>query len=106
MLGHDDPTMIKMLEDLTGLPAEQWQKAQQVESRWAVQSFTGVQVKPRRIWVGASGEVLPPFVPGGGASRQFSGRLGVGGSRQLLSRVVEWLRRQQQPLALVTNGRQ
>lgn len=46
------------------------------------------------------------FVPEDGASRQFSGRLGVGRSRQLLSRVVEWLRHMQQPLALVTNGRQ
>lgn len=45
-------------------------------------------------------------MPDDGASRQFSGRLGVGRSRQLLSRVVEWLRRTRQPLALVTNGRQ
>ena len=100
------PLLDCLLEDLSGLPADEWQKAQAVESRWAIRSFTGVQVKPRRLWLGPSGEVLPVFVPEDGASRQLAGRLGVGRSRQLLGRVLEWLRRQQQPLALVTNGRQ
>lgn len=95
-----------ILQDLTGLPAEEWQKAQSVDSRWAVRSFTGAQIKPRRLWQGPDGETLALFVPDDGGSRQFSGRLGVGRSRQLLGRVVEWLRRTQQPLALVTNGRQ
>lgn len=95
-----------VLHDLAELPDEQWQKAQAVEPRWSLRSFTGALVKPRRLWQGPSGEVLPVFVPDDGASRQFSGRLGVGRSRQLLSRVVEWLRQKQQPLALVTNGRQ
>ena len=95
-----------VLHDLAELPDEQWQKAQAVEPRWSLRSFTGTLVKPRRLWQGPNGEVLPVFVPDDGASRQFSGRLGVGRSRQLLSRVVEWLRQKQQPLALVTNGRQ
>lgn len=95
-----------MLQDLSGLPESEWQKAQGVDARWALKSFTGALVKPRRIWLGPNGSVLPVFVPEDGASRQFAGRLGVGRSRQLLSRVVEWLRQKQQPLALVTNGRQ
>lgn len=95
-----------VLNDLAELPDGEWQKAQAVDSRWSLRSFTGVLVKPRRLWKGPNGEVLPVFVPDDGASRQFSGRLGVGRSRQLLSRVVEWLRQKQQPLALVTNGRQ
>mgnify|MGYP003133984548 CR=1 FL=1 len=95
-----------VLEDLSGLPAEEWQKAQGVEPHWSVRSFTGVQIRPRRVWLGPGGAVLPVFVPEDGASRQFSAKLGVGRSRQLLSRVVEWLRLQRQPLALVTNGRQ
>lgn len=95
-----------ILQDLTGLTAEEWQKAQNVDSRWAVRSFTGAQIKPRRLWQGPNGETLALFVPDDGGSRQFSGRLGVGRSRQLLGRVVEWLRRTQQPLALVSNGRQ
>ena len=94
-----------ILQDLTGLPPEEWQKAQSVDSRWAVRSFTGAQIKPRRLWQGPNGETLALFVPDDGASRQFTGRLGVGRSRQLLGRVVEWLRRTAQPLALVTNGR-
>lgn len=95
-----------MLHDLSALPDDEWQKAQAVDARWTLRSFTGVMIKPRRLWQGPHGEVLPVFVPDDGASRQFSGRLGVGRSRQLLSRVVEWLRQKQQPLALVTNGRQ
>lgn len=95
-----------VLHDLAELPDGEWQKAQAVDSRWSLRSFTGALVKPRRLWQGPQGEVLPVFVPEDGASRQFSGRLGVGRSRQLLSRVVEWLRQKQQPLALVTNGRQ
>jgi hypothetical protein len=100
------PLLDYVLQDLSGLPGDEWQKAQAVESRWSLRSFTGVNVKPRRIWQGPNGETLPVFVPEEGASRQFSGRLGVGRSRQLLSRVTEWLRRQKQPMALVTNGRQ
>ncbi len=95
-----------LLEDLSGLSALEWQKAQAVDARWSIRSFTGAQVKPRRIWLGTEGGVLPVFVPEEGATRQFAGKLGVGRSKQLLSRVIEWLRYQQQPLALVTNGRQ
>jgi hypothetical protein len=95
-----------ILQDLSGLPADEWQKAQGVDSRWAVRSFTGAQIKPRRLWLGPNGETLAVFVPDDGSSRQFSSRLGVGRSRQLLGRVVEWLRRTGQALALVTNGRQ
>lgn len=95
-----------ILEDFSGLPAEEWQKAQNVDPRWIVRSFAGAQIKPRRLWQGPSGETLALFVPDDSGFRQFSGRLGVGRSRQLLGRVVEWLRRTQQPLALVTNGRQ
>lgn len=100
------PLLDFVLQDLAGLPEAEWQKAQAVEAGWGLRSFTGALVKPRRLWQGPQGEVLPVFVPEDGASRQFSGRLGVGRSRQLLSRVVEWLRQKQQPLALVTNGRQ
>ncbi|SAL04028.1 Eco57I restriction-modification methylase [Caballeronia arationis] len=95
-----------MLQELSTLPDGEWQKAQDVDARWALRSFTGAMIKPRRIWQGLHGDVLPVFVPDDGASRQFAGRLGVGRSRQLLSRVVEWLRQKQQHLALVTNGRQ
>lgn len=95
-----------ILQDLSGLPAEEWQKAQAVDSRWAVRSFTGVQIKPRRLWLGPKGETLALFTPDDSGSRHFVSRLGVGRSKQLLGRVVEWLRRTGQALALVTNGRQ
>ena len=95
-----------VLEDLSGLTALEWQKAHRVESRWAISGFTKEQIKPRRIWIGPNGETLPVFVPDTSAARQYGTRLGVGRSRRLLSRSLEWLRRMQQPVALVTNGRQ
>jgi len=95
-----------MLQNLAELPDNEWYKAQDVSSRWSLRSFTGVMVKPRRIWQGPHGQALPVFVPEESGSRQLFGRLGVGRSRHLISRVVEWLRQKQQPLALVTNGRQ
>ncbi|MCO5106226.1 MAG: BREX-1 system adenine-specific DNA-methyltransferase PglX [Burkholderiaceae bacterium] len=100
------PLLDHVLESLSSLPEQEWQKGPQVESRWAFRSFTGELVKPRRLWLGPNGETLPVFVPEGGVSRHAGARLGVGRSRKLLSRVVEWLRRLNQPLALVTNGRQ
>lgn len=95
-----------VLQDLAGLPANEWQKAQHVDACWSIRSFTGTQIKPRRIWQGPSGETLAVFTPDEKAARQYKGRLGVGTSRQLLGRVVEWLRRTGQSLAVVTNGRQ
>ena len=100
------PLLDFLLENLCELPAAEWQKAQHVEARWSLSSFTKEQIKPRRIWIGPNGETLPVFVPQAGSSKTMGNRLGVGKSRRLLSRVLEWLRRQQQPLALVTNGRQ
>jgi hypothetical protein len=100
------PLLDFLLEDLCNLPAAEWQKAQHVDSSWSLSSFTKEQIKPRRIWVGPNGETLPVFVPQAGSSKAIGNRLGVGKSRRLLSRVLEWLRRQQQPLALITNGRQ
>ena len=95
-----------VLEVLCGLPEQEWQKGPRVEGRWSFRSFTKEVVKPRRLWLGPKGEVLPVFVPEGGVTHHAGARLGMGRSRKLLSRVVEWLRRLNQPLALVTNGRQ
>ncbi len=100
------PLLDFLLEDLCHLPVAEWQKAQHIDSKWSLSSFTKEQIKPRRIWVGPNGETLPVFVPQAGSSKTIGNRLGVGKSRKLLSRVLEWLRRQQQPLALITNGRQ
>src|SRR5258706_13090241 len=38
-----------VLEDLSGLSEPEWQKGQQLESRWAISSFTKEQIRPRRI---------------------------------------------------------
>ncbi|QXE87382.1 hypothetical protein KP003_02945 [Geomonas nitrogeniifigens] len=100
------PLLDFLLEDLCGLTAAEWQKAQHVDSKWSLNSFTKEQIKPRRIWIGPNGETLPVFVPQATSGKLLGNRLGVGKSRRMFSRVLEWLRRQQQPLALLTNGRQ
>ena len=100
------PFLDFLFEELSDLPSKEWKKGQQIEARWSLSSFTKEQIKPRRIWIGPNGETLPVFVPQAGSDKTIGSRLGVGRSRRLLSRVLEWLRRQQLPLALITNGRQ
>ena len=50
-----------VLQELCGLPAQQWHKAQAIAPRWIVRSFTGASIKPRRLWLGVvSQEVVHP----------------------------------------------
>lgn len=91
-----------VLEQVLGLHAVYWSKGPDVDPAWVRVSVTGESVKPRRIWKHAGGAILPVFV----ADAEQATRLGVGRGRRAVARVVEWLRRANQPVALVTNGRQ
>lgn len=88
-----------VLEETLGL-ATCWHKGAVVAATWGRKAMTGEVLKPRRLWTGASGEMLPVFVA------EFGNRLGVGRGRREVARVIEWLRKAGQPIALVTNGRQ
>lgn len=88
-----------MLEDTLGY-ATSWKKGPDVDPAWGRKAMTGEVVKPRRLWEGEHGEVLPVFVS------EATVRLGVGRGRREAARVVEWLRKASQPLALLTNGYQ
>lgn len=98
-----------VLEDVLGLDRARWAKGNEVDTRWSHKALTGEIVKPRRVWHATDGVVLPVFVADGSAAGDRyadEGRLGIGRGRRPVSRVVEWLRRSGEKVALLTNGRQ
>jgi hypothetical protein len=106
---HLGPFLDTVLEDVLGLDRQQWTKGSDVETRWSQKAVTGEIVKPRRLWQAGDGFVLPIFVADSAtiADRYADeGRLGIGRGRRSVSRVIEWLRRSGEKVALLTNGRQ
>jgi len=79
-----------------------------VETRWSYKAVSGETIKPRRIWDASEGVVLPVFVTDSAAGDHYvdEGRLGIGRGRRSVARVIEWLRRSGEKIALLTNGRQ
>ncbi len=94
-----------VLEDVLGLghrfrsDSGSWLKGSAVPHEWTRPAVTGELVKPRRVWQAANGAVLPVFV-------DSEARIGIGRGRRASARVVEWLRRTEHRLALLTNARQ
>lgn len=88
-----------VLDDVCGLggTGAAWQRNGQFGSQWSVQSVTGEQIRPRAIIEGPHRAILPVFTA-------EEARLGVGRGRRAVARVLEWLRRKELPLALLTNG--
>jgi hypothetical protein len=76
-----------------------WERGSEVDGKWSLRAISGEAVRPRRVWYGPHGAVLPVFW--GDATR-----LGIGTGRRGISRVVHWLRQANLKLALVTNARQ
>ena len=97
--------MDHLLTDLAGFPAGDWLKQTDLATEYTERVLGGERLKPRRLWIGLQGEELPVFVaeqrPG-----HLDARLGVGRGKRITSRVLEWLRRRKQALALITNGSQ
>jgi hypothetical protein len=88
-----------VLQTICGFPADGWQRGSQVASEWSRRTLTGEMQKPRHLWRGRHGATLPVFFDN-------EPRLGLGKSRQTISRVLQWLRAGTERLALLTNGRQ
>ncbi|XXY45579.1 hypothetical protein WME91_36810 [Sorangium sp. So ce269] len=87
-----------VLEDLLGLHKARFKKGSEVDKTWSQPAVTGEILRPRRVWLGPNGAVLPAFVD------ITVGRLGVGRGKRPVSRVVEWLRRIGQDPAFKTAG--
>lgn len=91
-----------VLEEVCGLgptSGGSWLKASEVPATWSRKSVSGKAVKPRRLWVGPRGAVLPVFFTD-------ETRVGVGRSRADVSHTVEWLRQGEHRVGLLTNGHQ
>jgi hypothetical protein len=88
-----------VLEDVLGLKADQWAKATGVSPSWGQRLITGENLRPRRLWQGPHNAVLPLFT-------DEVKQIGVGTGRRSVAKVVEWLRKSQQKIALLTNGSQ
>lgn len=99
-----------VLEDVLKLSKEWWIKGSAVDRSWSQKAITGETIRPRRVWIDPNGGVLPVFVADAAMSPQDRGgvvtRLGIGKGRRSVSRVIEWLRKANQKIALLTNGRQ
>lgn len=104
------PLLDLVLERICGFPHHEWTKGPNVAPSWGQRVMTGETVKPRRVWQGPNGATLPVFVAdrslGITGERWVELRLGVGRSKRAVSKVLEWLRRAGQKLAILTNGRQ
>ena len=96
-LGAQAALLDTVLEGVLQLPALEWAKASAVGAEWGHRLITGENFKPRRLWLGSNGALLPVFDD---AVKQ----IGIGTGRRSIARVVEWLRKGQQKLALLTNG--
>ena len=96
-LGAQAALLDTVLEGILQLPALEWKKASAVGADWGHRLITGENFKPRRLWLGSNGAVLPVF-------DDDVKQIGIGTGRRSIARVVEWLRKSQQKLALLTNG--
>ena len=76
-----------------------WQRGSNLGSEWSRGAVTGETVKPRQIWKGPHGAILPVFI-------DTEKRLGIGRGRKTATQTVHWLRSGPERLALLTNGRQ
>lgn len=76
-----------------------WTRGSGIGAEWSRRTPTGDTIKPRHLWRGDHGALLPVFLD---SERQ----VGIGRGRRTASQVVRWLRAGSERLALLTNGRQ
>ena len=76
-----------------------WQRGSALAADWSRRTPTGETVKPRHLWLGPNGGILPVFL-------DSEKQVGIGRGRRTASQVVQWLRAGSERLALLTNGRQ
>jgi hypothetical protein len=76
-----------------------WQRGSNVTADWSRRGIAGETIKPRQLWRGPRGAVLPVFI-------DSEKRVGVGRGRRAVSQVLQWLRAGPEQLAILTNGQQ
>ncbi len=88
-----------VLEKVAGLDEENGTWCKDVGNEWSRALVTGESFKPRRVWTHPNGTAFPVFV-------SEDERLGIGRGVRSVSKVLEWLRKGSERIALLTNGRQ
>ncbi len=86
---------------LGGPGAGDWYKGNDVPDEYRHRLLSGERMAPRRLWK-TLGSALPLFT----VDPARCTRLRVGRGRRERARVLEWMRKADQPLALLTNGRE
>ena len=76
-----------------------WQRGPHIGPEWGRSTVTGEAAKPRHLWRGRNGAILPVFID---AEKD----VGKGRGRKVVSNALQWLRAGTERLAVVTNGRQ
>ncbi|MFO0178667.1 MAG: Eco57I restriction-modification methylase domain-containing protein, partial [Planctomyces sp.] len=76
-----------------------WLRGSAIGAEWSRRTATGDTVRPRQLWRGPHGSLLPVFL-------DSEKQVGIGRGRRTASLVVQWLRAGGERLALLTNGRQ
>jgi hypothetical protein len=89
------------LEQACGFGPEsgRWLRGPSIGSEHSRVAITKETIKPRHLWLGPNGAMLPVFI-------DTEKRLGIGRGRRAVSHALQWLRASGRRLALVTNGRQ
>lgn len=90
-----------VLQQVCGFASDngRWFRGSQVSTDWSRRSITNEAVRPRQLWLGREGGILPVFI-------DSVPRIGQGRGRKASSQVLQWLRAGAERLALLTNGRQ
>jgi hypothetical protein len=88
-----------VLEKVARLDEEHGTWKKDLGSEWSRTLVTGESHKPRRIWTHPNGTAFPVFI-------SEDERLGIGRGVRSVSKVLEWLRKGSERIALLTNGRQ
>ena len=89
-----------VLEGILELKKEWWTKHNIIDSSWKQKSMTGEMLKPQRLYSPPGGVHFAVFID------SETTKLGIGRGKRAVSRVLEWLRKADQKLGLITNGRQ
>ncbi len=76
-----------------------WLRGSAVPASYTRIAVTGGTVKPRQLWIGNGGALLPVFL-------DEEKKVGIGRGRRATSQVLQWLRAGAERLAVLTNGRQ
>ena len=88
-----------ILESICGFTslAGQWLRGTEVSAKWSRKALTGQILKPKHLWLGLRGGLLPVFI-------EDVPRIGIGKGKKAVSDALQWLRASEHSIALITNG--